>query len=974
MTVFIFADIEGSTRLWAERGDEMNAALERHDDLARELLARFGGRFVKHTGDGFFAVFEGGDPLGFALAFQKDLEAGDRGLELRARLALHAGGAHERAGDFFGPAVNAAARLNQAAWGGQVVLSAAAAAEVALPPGAILAPLGSHLFRNLDAPLDVFQLQHPELPARDFPPLRSLSPRARNLPPAPTSFIGRQSELAQVRAVLAAPGCRLLTLVGPGGMGKTRLAAEGAAALAAEFSGGAYFVPLAPVNDPSFLPAAAAEALGFVFGPRGEPLAQLLGYLADKELLLVFDNFEHVVAGAAVVTRILDAAPGVKVLVTSRARLGLRNERLLEIGGMGLPAEAAAPDFESYGGVELFVEAARRANPDFDLPPADRPVFLRLARALVGMPLGLELAASLTRVLSLEEVAAEVERNLEILAGEESDVPARHRSIRAVFDYSYELLGEDLRRVLARLAVFRNSFTRAAAEAVADARLPALAALIDASLVRKAGSSFELHPLVRQFAAERLEGDAAAREETRARHAAFFAGRLRARAEDLIGIRQLEAVDELSASGDDIRAAWYEASARGDVALLDVASEGLFNYYYTRSMYVEAAETFGAAAAALRKGVMEPGAKPAAGRVYGRLLARRARGLLFTGRAAEARSDLREAVALARRAGDSRETLFALNGLGILAINAGDYPLARRINLFCLKRARALDYREGAAAALTNLGTAASLAGDLEEGKRYFEECLVLMGADGPPARMAQLYQNLSTSEQYLGRPEAALALAEKSLAAAREVGNRRIVSYALHNLGVLNHKLGRRADATRFLEESLALKRELNDSMELPLTLGQLGTLAAEGGDCERARILCYEGERISKAGSSPSKMLFCRTHLVDVEIAAGEYARAFALLREGIRLADEIRSVSNETLFLAQFAKLLFATGAGGRGSEVLGALAASPFARRHGDEAAALKREFAAAFDPAAFEAGKAVDWKTFVAGIIAGEVAI
>ncbi|MGB9724492.1 MAG: ATP-binding protein, partial [Chloroflexia bacterium] len=404
MYVFLFTDIEDSTRLWEKYPTQMDRILARHDAILEREISHHGGRIIKHTGDGIFAVFERGRPLHCALEIQKALAREDWGevRELRIRIALHAGEALCRGEDYFGPTVNRTARLLSSGWGGQVLFTPEVLRVAPLPEDASVHDLGFHFFKDLGEPQQIYELEHPELPRRDFPPLRSLSAHPHNLPVQPTPFVGREKELAQVLSLLDYPHCRLLTLVGPGGVGKTRLALQAAAEKVENFSHGVYFVPLAALASPEFLVSAIADALRFSFYGPEEPQTQLASYLREKRMLLVLDNFEHLLAGAGRVAELLQAAPEVKVMATSREALRLHGEWVFPLGGLERPAEEEE-EVERYAAVQLFLQGARRARPDFLLSAEDRPAVVRICRLVEGLPLGIELASSWVRVLSCGE-------------------------------------------------------------------------------------------------------------------------------------------------------------------------------------------------------------------------------------------------------------------------------------------------------------------------------------------------------------------------------------------------------------------------------------------------------------------------------------------------------------------------------------------------------------------------------------------
>ena len=349
-----------------------------------------------------------------------------------------------------------------------------------------------------------------------------------NLPVSLTPFVGRQEELTRLAAILANPACRLLTLVGPGGIGKSRLAIRAARLQLGTYLDGVYFVSCVATASVELLPATIAEALNFTFHGPTDPKEQLLNYLRQKEMLLVIDNFEHLLAGAELLLELLRGAPpGLKLLVTSRERLNVPPEWLFEVAGLSVPpdclASGAAEDLETYDAVALFLQAVRRLQPDFSPSgPAESRVGC-LCRLVQGMPLALELAAPWVRTLTCAEIVQEIERDLDFLTGSRRDAPDRHHSIRAVFDHSWRLLSAEEQRVLAGLSVFRGGFQRQAAHQVAGASLATLSALVDKSLLRfNPLGRYDLHELLRQYAFERLGETAGAKESALARHSQYY--------------------------------------------------------------------------------------------------------------------------------------------------------------------------------------------------------------------------------------------------------------------------------------------------------------------------------------------------------------------------------------------------------------------------------------------------------------------
>jgi predicted ATPase len=326
-----------------------------------------------------------------------------------------------------------------------------------------------------------------------------------NLPPQPTPFIGREYEISQITALLAEPTCRLLTLVGPGGIGKTRLALEAAGLQRSAFAQGAYLVPLQPLSSPEFIVPAIAETLHFQFYSVDDPKHQLLDYLRDRSLLLVMDNFEHLLNSAQLISEILAFAPDVKVLATSRERLNLLEEWVLDVQGLSAPANETETEILDYDAVQLFLQSAQRIQVGFTLTDAQKPAVARICHLVGGMPLGLELAAAWVRALACEEIADEIERGLDLLATSARNVEPRHRTMRIVLDHSWNLLTNIERDVFQRLSVFKGGFRKEAAQNVTGTSIQTLSALVDKSLIRvSANGRYEQHELLWQYAREKL--------------------------------------------------------------------------------------------------------------------------------------------------------------------------------------------------------------------------------------------------------------------------------------------------------------------------------------------------------------------------------------------------------------------------------------------------------------------------------------
>jgi predicted ATPase/class 3 adenylate cyclase len=499
IVTFLFTDIEGSTRLWEEYPQQMRQALARHDAILRHTIQSHAGHVFKTMGDAFYAVFSSAsEAVRAALDAQGALSAEDWSEVggLYVRMALHTGRAEEREGDYLGPSLNRVARLLSIGHGGQVLLSEATQAQAgeAEIPGVVLRDMGSHRLKDLFAPERVFQLCHPDL-RQEFPPLRSLSALRHNLPVQVTSLIGREREIEEVRQRLAE--ARLLTLTGSGGVGKTRLALQVAAELTEAYPEGVWLAELASLSDPDLVPQTTAQAIGVREEPGKSLTRTLADTLKDKRLLLVLDNCEHLVdACARLADTLLRSCPEMKVLATSREVLGIAGEVVYPVPSLSLPdpQRPLTPDvLGEYESVRLFAERAAGVAPAFVMTARNAGAVAHVCRQLDGIPLAIELAAARVRALSIEQVAQRLDDRFRLLTGGSRTALPRQQTLRALIDWSYDLLTGPEKRLLSRLSVFAGGWTLAAAEAVCSGEDIEAWEILDllTSLVNKSLASYE---------------------------------------------------------------------------------------------------------------------------------------------------------------------------------------------------------------------------------------------------------------------------------------------------------------------------------------------------------------------------------------------------------------------------------------------------------------------------------------------------
>src|SRR5918998_663315 len=497
---FLFTDIEGSTKLWEKSPRGMQVALIRHDAVLWEAIERHGGFVFKTVGDAFCAAFPTAlSALEAALAAQRGLFSEAWGTEigtLRARMALHTGATHERDGDYFGPPVNRVARLLSAGHGGQILLSSSTQELVRdhLPAATHLRYLGEKRLKDLSRPERIFQLTTPALPS-EFPPLKTLESHTNNLPLQATPLVGREREVEAVCGLLRSSETRLLTLLGPGGTGKTRVGLQVAAELVDDFEDGVFFVPIAAITDPTLVAPTIARVLGLSEG-GARPAEELLeGYLRDRQTLLLLDNLEQVLEAAPIVERLLSNAPNLKILATSRIPLGLYGEYEFPVPPLSLPDPDSLPPLEhltEYEAIRLFVERARAVRPAFSLTEENGPAVVEICERLDGLPLAIELAAARIKLLPPRVLLDRLGNRLKILTGGARNLPERQRTLRNAIEWSYGLLDEGEKVLFARLAAFSGGSTLEAVEAVCDGKVDppvdafeGVSSLLDKSLLRQ---------------------------------------------------------------------------------------------------------------------------------------------------------------------------------------------------------------------------------------------------------------------------------------------------------------------------------------------------------------------------------------------------------------------------------------------------------------------------------------------------------
>jgi len=717
-----------------------------------------------------------------------------------------------------------------------------------------------------------------------------VGPKLTNLPVALTPFVGREAELAGIQDHLGDPACRLLTLVGPGGCGKTRLAVEAASAQIDHYPHGVFFVSLAPVGSVDSIVPTVAEALGFRFYEEGEPQQQLLDYLRQKHMLLILDNFEHLVEGAGLVTDILQTAPEVKILVTSRARLKVGGEHLFPIDGMHFPRRETEEDTERYSAVRLFLQSAHRVRPGFEPTGDDMMDIARICHLVEGMPLAILLATAWMEILSPAEIAAEIRHSLDFLEADLRDVPERQRSMRAVFDHTWDLLTEREREVLHGLSVFRGGFTRKAAREITGASLPDLMALVHKSLVyRTAGGRYDAHDLIRQYAAEKLEESPATCLATRDRHSDYFTAELLRWKADLRGPRQQTALAEMDAEIENVWRAWDWAMERPPAERLDRSLDGLCHFLEWRGRYQEGEAVCRGVAEKLGAKVSEsPTASGHELLVLARALSIGSSFNRKLGHAELASQLVRQCLTLLERSAfadqdTELEKANALLEMGRIA-EYSDLEEARRLYTQSVELFRALGDRWGTSNALINLGFVASSLAAYGEAKQLFEESLAIGQMLGDRRSIADSLTGLGDLARIQGQHDEAESLTQEVIAICQDIGYQAGIADGFHNLGVVLLWHGRFAKAHSIMEESLAIYEDLGRPRDLAFEITSLGFTELHLGRYEGARAQGRMGLTLAREIDFRRGIGLSCCLLGEVALAEEAYVEAQPLLRESV------------------------------------------------------------------------------------------
>ena len=877
---FLFTDLENSTPLWENHPNLMQELAARHDALLREAIEAHRGQVVKTTGDGFHAVFEAAtDAVAAALAGQQaiieETWPADAG-PLRVRMGLHTGESREREGDYYGPEVNRAARVMGVAHGGQIVISAATAALIrtASPPEVSLLDLGEHRLRGLAVAEHISQVCHPALPL-EYPPLKSLSTYRHNLPVQLSTFVGREKELADVQRLLKET--HLLTLLGPGGTGKTRLMLESVEEVIGDFAHGVWLVELAPLADPDLIPERVAAALSVQEQPGRRMRETLADYLRHKEMLLLLDNVEHLVRESAEFAEyLLQHCPKLKLLVTGREALFIGGETTYQVPSLLLPAEEEAPEMVAHSeAAQLFLARAQAVRPDFVIGDQNASAVAEVVRRLDGIPLAIELAAARLRMLTVEQIAERLNDRFRLLTGGQRTVLPRQQTLKALIDWSWDLLEEKERALFRRLSVFSGGWSIAAAQTIAsDDELDEyevfdyLEQLINKSLVAvqyptEGEARYGMLESIRQYAGDKLS-DAGEVAIVRHRHAAFF------------------------------------------LAFVEEAAPNLARIYTERPQLKRVAREFDNLRAAI---AWTQKARPAmALRICGQLFCNE----LIWLAPREARRILEPVVEQSRHLLENDEGVLkgdfarALIGLAMAMGMEGMLDVGTPLIEEGIRLARdAGELRPLALGIMMNAGFTVALGKPLNE--QEIEEGIAVCRANGYQAELYWILQMMGQSHVQQGDHELGMRYLAEAFETAQQLDSPRAKAAAFSTQAIMADLQGNSEDARKYRLLALELSEAANDHLRVTVYRSDLAHMARREGKLAEAEA----SYRKTIIGFQEQGNLIAVAHQLEslafIAIARGQYARAARLLGTATETREQLKAVSTDPREIAELAQAM-------------------------------------------------------------------
>lgn len=814
--VFMIADIEKAALYWTRAGNEKNEILATYTNIIKETARHFGGLIVQKSEDNLTLLFENGQPLHCAVTIHLKLKkAGWGPLDPpNIRMVLYAASTEGEMPVNFAFLTRSASTLLSISWGGQIVFSEQTLKQLDIPSGANIKDLGFHFLSESEGSVHVYELMHPHLTVKEHPPLQSATHQMVNFPILVPPFLGREQELDLLANMLTSPEERIISLVGPGGIGKTRLAVQSANQVAKHFPDGTYFIPLISIEDPDYLPILVADVLKFNFFGTTNHLDQLANYLHRMKTLLVIDNFEHLrIEGAKFLAFLLSKTHHLKILVTSRERLNMIAERVLEVHGLPVPALAEADNADSYSSIKLFTQNAHKTLPRFSYP-INREAIIRICQLVDGIPLAILLASTWVRVFSCLEIASEIKKNIDFLTTTASDIDQRHRSLRFVFDYSWQLLSEEEQHNLRKISIFQAAFTAPAAQQICNVTHQALLVFIDKSLLYiKPDGRFEMLATFHQYVLSKLEDVKEEAADIRLKFCEYYAEFCQQKQSELITAQQHNALSEMISELENIRIAWRYIVDSDRWDLIEKMKQPLFTYHTILGNYIQGNELFNLAIQKLNKlDLPELSLIRASIQQYSAWMSFR------TGFVAEGVQGLATCLEVFRSCNDTLNIALTLHYQAEIQRTLGNLHQAKSmieeaLDLLPSESTHSSNYVKAISAHFrSNLGRILMTLGDHEQAHSYLQSSLATHNHLGTNYGSIHPIIGLARLACYQGNFLHARDLYQQALEIAINIYDSRDVILIHNNLGDVYEKLANSPEAHHHVLTALKLCRETGD------------------------------------------------------------------------------------------------------------------------------------------------------------------
>ncbi len=913
--VILLLDIDQITTLRARYGILMENAVARFAHLMMKVLQQYGGRIIKQNSDGFIIYFDKGQPLTYAITLHRHFAQTMWGLPEPFSIRMVITSILKNGGNNpdYSPEIKSCQQLLRAASANQVLLTEAAVKSLELPNTSRIHNLGSFLLPGQPRSTQVFQLIHSHLPDPELHSLQKLVRSPMNFPAQSTRFVGRDAELIQITELLLNPKCRLITLVGPGGVGKTRLGIQVISQLHPTPPDGIYYIPLVAHQDPTTVYQPIADALNLSFNNLSDQATQLIDHLRARHMLLLLDNFEHLISGKSFLLELLEGAPGLEIILTSRQRLNLPCETPIDVHGLSIPVDPQDPDFEQYSGIKLFIQNARRVSPGFVLQAEDKPHVIQIIRQVGGLPLGIELSSAWIRAFTCQEIARSIAKNMDFVQSNSPDIPTRHRSLRAAFDHTWQLLSEEDRRTMRKLAIYRNGFSYQAADRLANADLTMLTSYVEKNiLVRMSDNRFLMLETLRTYALENLKSNQKEYENLLDAHSEYFLYYLIERFPSFASERGASAINEVWLEIDNIRDALNRAIAHKNWALLLSAIGPLMAAYDIQGRSREGYDH----TTAILKQITDQ-ERMQQQELYYLLLGWDGNFSFRLGFSQEAEDKMKATVEFAQSKG---YMVLAANFLSLLAdahrrhgdLDTALQEISQSVDILASESAFGDPLLAGFYAhALTILGVIQWRLGQHESTRQTLDRCnSVLEKSKARYIRIRYLdvlARILVNEHKY----QEAINLRLEALAIAEDFNDRRSSAIMLNNMGDSVERLGDKSGSFAYIAKAYQISNEIGDQQILALTSNNLGLMSLQSNNLSEASQYYHKSLDMYRQIRNTLGTFATLRDTSRVHLLTHDPYTARSLIIEALHLGSKLGKPSYVLQLLSVIATLLFQTG---------------------------------------------------------------